>query len=275
MSVSFKNFSFFKNNKLFYNWYGEEPAQEDPPGTPPPKTFTQDEVNKIVQERVKKEKAEKEKLTSELRTLQQNANLTKEEKESLASRIEQLENESLTAQEIAAKKQKQLTEEYESKIKQFETTSNSWKNKFEETLINQALVSAAATNEAYDTEQITMMFRGNTSVKEILSEDGKPTGSFIPVMKIKGLNKDGKTWEDLELPVDEAVSKLKKDNKYPNLFKSQLNPGTGQHPGGNGKNSSNNNMPDPSKYNSSEEFNKAYQEWRNNYNLDGSSIKKV
>lgn len=235
----------------------------------------QKHIDGLINKRFAKVKKEKETLIAELNTIKQSANLTKEEREQLASRVDELESSILTEQEKAAKEKGKLEKEYKTKLDMTSSERDTWKRRYEDSTIERALTDAAVKHKAANAAQIRMMFRGVTSLVEEKGEDGKPVGSYTPIMKFQGLGEDGKTITDFEMPVEQALKKIKDDGLNANLFEHSGTPGTGGKPGGGsysgGKDPG--KMPVPSDYANSDDFGAAYQKWRDNYNPDGTKKK--
>ena len=257
---------------------GEGEGAGDPPAGDPPasgeKTFTQKDLDAHIAKRLKKERTDKEKLISELNTLKQSSSLTAQERETLASRVEELENSVLSEQEKAVKQRQQVEQKYTTTVKTLEGERDTWRSRFENSTIERALTDAAVEHEAENPAQIRMMLRGLAKLTEVTGEDGKPTGNFTPTVKITGYAEDGKTLQELDLPISEAIAKLRKDGIHANLFKHKGTPGTGTLPtGGTGKSGSSDDMPTPGNFKSQAEFSKAWQKWRDTHNLDGSKRK--
>ncbi len=127
------------------------------------KTFTQDELDRIVADRVAREQRKFDKKL-------QGVNLD-EAKELLQKREEA---------ELEAQKQRG---EFDSILKQTvekkDAEIQSYKRKLQETLIDGALTSSASRNNAVDTAQVTALLKSNTRLAEdgtveVLDQNGTP-----------------------------------------------------------------------------------------------------
>lgn len=198
-------------------------------GTPEPteKTFTQAQVDDIVQKRLSRNKAEADKQAAELKNLKETARLTTEEKESLQLQIDDLQTRYMTKEELAAKEKKELEQNLTQKLEAATGESNTWKNRYETSTINRALTDAAVSAEALVPAQIVALLKDNTRLVEELSEDGSKTGNLVPQTKIKGVDSEGNP-VDLDLPCMEAVKQMKELATNANLFKSGKTGGVGQ-----------------------------------------------
>lgn len=242
---------------------------------PPEKKFSQEEVDKIVNKRFAKEKEEKEKLIGQLKSIQDSASLTAAEKESLAHQIDELQASIRTKEETAAVQLKTVEQKYQNEVKNLSTERDTWKNRFSVSTIRRSLTDAAVSADAEETSQIVMMFESQTRLEEVKGSDGKPTGEYITMMRFQGIDPETKKPAMLDMPPTEALQHMRENGLHKNLFRHGAKPGTGTNPGGGGKPGK-----DPSKepvledYASREEFAKAYQRWRDDYNLDGTPKNK-
>lgn len=230
--------------------------------------MTQEQIDHIVQKRVAKKDQElkdiKEKNQSmhqQLESLRESKSLTQKQKEEIAKQMSDLEKTFLTEQEQAAKKEKEIQQSFEKEKTQIQTERDLWQQRYTSAEINRELLSAAASTGAENELQIVQMFTGATRLVETTDDSGKPTGSFQSVTKILGKNEEG-TVVEMELPTSEAITRLKTDGLNKNLFKHNQNHGTGSRVENTGGVKST-EMPDPNDYGSPEEFQKAYQAYRN------------
>lgn len=232
-------------------------------------------VDKIINERFKKERTEKEKLLGQLNTLKESAGLTAKERDDLMSQIDVLETSMLTKDEQAAKQKTELEKKHQQQLTKATEETSLWQKRFTDSLIERALTDAAVSTDAANPTQLRLMFRGSTRLVEGKDEaTGKPNGSFVPHMSFIGLNEDNEQ-VSMELPVDEAIKKLKDDGLNANLFKHGATGGTGHPPSkGQGGSRDPSAMPRPEDFKTDAEYGKAYQDWRDSYNLDGTARKK-
>lgn len=214
---------------------GEEPSgdglknPEQKQGDGAGKSFTQDDVNRLLAESKREHQAKFQSLSSELQKIQSTVKLTAEEKEQLAIQVETLKKTFMTEAELkeqaARRKETELKEQSLAQANE----AKAWKERYSRSTIHSALADAAAKNDAYNTQQLVTLLRENTSLEEAISDDGKPTGEFN-VKVNKTIVKDGKN-VSLTLTPDDAIKALKEDPSYANLFKGT---GTGGHGGGKG-----------------------------------------
>lgn len=203
---------------------------QNPP--PAPKTFTQEQLDKIVQDRVKKLQDSNKNAITELETLRSKAQLTQQERDELEGRIENMKNEHLTKDELAAKERQKLEKQYKEETEKLTKQAATWQARFTESTILRSITDASVTNDAFDPEQVAAILRPNTSLLEVL-EDGKPTGNFAAKVKFADVDKDGKP-VTLELEVPQAVKRMKELDRFKNLFKDTSSGGLGARNTGGG-----------------------------------------
>jgi hypothetical protein len=219
--------------RTYYEDEGDQGAGDG--GTPPePKTFTQEQLDKIIGERLKKTKLEQDKLLGQLTTLQKNQNLSVEEKATLQQHIDDLTSSLSTKEEIAAKEKKELEQKHAKDLDAKSKEAEAWRSRFTTSTIERALIDAAVEHKAVRPQQLVDLLGTKTRLVEEFV-DGRSTGRFIPQIKFEGRDKDGKSVL-LDLPVKDAVKQMKEEvDTYGNLFLSDATGGVGQTttPGGN------------------------------------------
>lgn len=197
------------------------------------KTFTQDDLNRILADEKRKTKTQLEKAHSELDALRSKSNLTAQEREELEQRMQSMQSEFMTKEELLKqdkdKKEKQFKQELELRT----TEAATWKTRFANASITRAITDAAVKHQAFNPTQIVALIKEQTHLTEVLGEDGKPTGEFAVKAKVTK-KKDGKTIT-LDLDVADAVKELTEQDDFANLFKGTGTGGGGTRNSGGGK----------------------------------------
>lgn len=194
---------------------------------PPGKTITQDELNTIL---AKERKATQTKLEQ----MQENLNLTDEQKKTVEAQLEEFKVASMTEKEKAARQLQKLQEESETKFKAVSEDRDLWKNRYNDSIIDTDLTNASVTEEAFNPVQIKAILKPISRTVEVVGEDGKPTGTFTTKIKIKTIGTDKKPVE-LDLTPVEAVKHLKEQKEFANLFKGTQVSGLGLQNGSDAK----------------------------------------
>jgi predicted RNase H-like nuclease (RuvC/YqgF family) len=217
------------------------------------KTFTQEQVNKMLAEDRRKHKAQVDKHVTELEQLKKSKSLSDNERQNLTSKIEELQNSVLTKEQRAQKEQEKLKKDLEQTTQQLTADRDGWKERFHTTQIKQAITSEAAAHKAFDSDALIAILGPNTRLVEVQDDAGNPTGEFVPKTKFK--DKDPKEGKDvvLDMTVPEVVARMKEIPKYGYLFETTAaaGVGAGRQAGGRG------GEVDPSTMTTSQ-----YREWR-------------
>jgi hypothetical protein len=207
----------------------QDPNSNPEGGDPNKKTFTQDELNKILANDRRKNEEKAKKIIAELETIKQSKNLTEQEQAALSKRIEELNDQLLTKEQLAKKDREKLQKDYDSKLTNVTTERDTWKARFERALIINAIHKASEEHEAYDTSQIIGLVQAQMSPRVVqeMDESGAPKDIFTP--RVKLLDKDSKTGAEvtLDLTISEAVKRMKERPENFNLFKATINGGLG------------------------------------------------
>lgn len=217
---------------------GDPPAGDAPPPPPPApsKMFTQEELNKILAEDKKKWEQNNQKLVDELKAIQQKATLTAQERAALSDRLEKIQSEMLSKEELARREKEKLQREAEAKEKTLQGELNSWRTRYNDELIMRGLLDASSDPEhpAISPEPIAAMLRPLASVTEEIGADGQPTGRYVAKVKFTDVDKSGAP-VTLDLSPKEAVKRMSEQEKYFHLFKGKGVGGSGSGNTGGGK----------------------------------------
>jgi hypothetical protein len=204
---------------------GDAGKTPDPKGQ---KMLTQADFNKALAEDRRKHQEQTKKALAEVDALRSKARLTQEERDDLDKRYQDMQNQLLTKEELAAQEKAKLRKEHETKLKEVSSDRDSWKDRFTNASIRREITDAAAKNDAYNPSQIVALLQSKTRLVEERDNDGNPTGRFKPEIQFEDTDKEGKP-VTLTLTPEKAVERMKELPESMNLFK-----GTGV--GGLGKN---------------------------------------
>lgn len=190
------------------------------------KKFSQDDVNKFVAEERRKAQTQTQKAIEELEAIKAKADMTQQERADLETRLETMKNELLSKEDLAKKEIEKSKKTHETEVARLNMELGTWKDRYTESTIQRSIADAAAEQGAYHSEQITAILRNNTRLVEVLGEDNKPNGSFVPKVKFSDEDDKGNTIT-LELDVPAAVKRMKGIERYQNLFKGDGTGGAG------------------------------------------------
>ncbi len=189
------------------------------------KLFTQDELNSHM-------KKEREKYQATLEKLQREG-LTPEMKQDLESKIQELQDQGKTAEQLAKEAQDRINKDWEKKYKKSTEEGAHWKNQYEAYRTQTEIMKAAHDEEAFNPSQIYEIIRASSRLQEVIGPDGKGTGEYVTRVKMKGQDEDGKPVE-LDLDPTAAIKRMKEMEVHYNLFRSGKSNGVGSYNAGGG-----------------------------------------
>lgn len=202
-----------------------EKLPKDPPGNTgnaqDTKTFTQDELNKILAEDKRKHQEKYQQLEISYKELLQNQNLTKEDRDKLQSRLEDAQKMQRSKEQQIEHDRKKAEEQYQTELKTAEEKASFWESLFKKETVARSLQDAAAASDAFNPTQIVGLLRQYTELKDV---DGKLT----PMVEFPDIDeKTGEEISTLRTPL-EAVKRMRELPKlWGNLFKSNVVSGVG------------------------------------------------
>ena len=183
------------------------------------KTFTQEQVNTMMAKEKREHETRTQKALGELKALQTRANLTTKERSDLESRVEQMQNELLTKEQLATKEKEKSTKAHEKVVEDITVDRDAWKERFTQSTILRSIQDAAIENGAVSPDQIVRMLGSDTRLVEEM-KDGAATGKLVPQIKMDDVDKDGKP-VTLDLVINEAVKRMSDMEQHGNLFRAE------------------------------------------------------
>jgi len=219
----------FKRKHFFYeapiDGGGGEP---NPNPNPAPVMITQEKANSLLAEQKRASKANLSKVTAELETLKNHVSLTTEEKTALQLRIDEINAESLSKEELAKKKADEIAKKTQAEHLQLTEEAKNWKSKFFNAEIAKEIAIRSEEEGALHSSQIADLISHKIEVKT----DDKGNSTFV----INNGEKD--------LSIAEHIKSMRENvDSYGNLFKTDKTSGTGsQAPSANSNLSNFDNM---------------------------------
>ena len=231
-------------------------------------TLTQEKLNSMMAENRRTVTKQNEKLLGELNVLKEQATMTSQEREDLEGRLEKLQEQSMTQEEIVKRNSKKAQVTHAKELEKLTKERDSWQNNYSTERINRAILDAATVAKVEVPEQILDILVPKTYLGEVLNEAGQPTGDYEPLVKFVDVDDDGKPTM-LTLKPEDALKRMKElPERFGNLF---TNPGTGgfgstNGPGiSGGRNVTVDSLKDPA----------AYMKWRKeNPGVDPTTLMK-
>jgi hypothetical protein len=210
--------------------YGDEGGTG---GTTPPESkveekpgakFTQDDVNKFVAEERRKLQKQNTELATQLETVKQNANLTAQEREDLQQRIEALQSQFMTKEELAKSEFDKQQKKSKADLEAATGEARKWQGAFSTLFVTNEIRKASADNNAFSGEQMVDYLLPRAELAQQVDDSGKPTGGFVAVVPFTD-EKEGKT---LKMPIGDAMKKMRElPDRYGNFFKGEGVSGSG------------------------------------------------
>jgi hypothetical protein len=193
------------------------------------KTFTQDDVNRIVAaDRRKLEEALK-KTEKQYQELLASQSLTEQERKALQANLEMVQGQLRSKEEQLLLEKKQVEEAYAGKLQEMEKKATHFETMYRDSTIERALQDAAVKHEAWSPSQVVSLLRGQTKMlEETDPKTGKLTGKYKPVVEMQALNTTTGEMETKAYTPDDAVRKMKDTpDIWGNLFRSGVVSGIG------------------------------------------------
>lgn len=240
----------------------ETPVEGEPTGGSN-RSFSQQDVDKIVVSRVKKLKEQLQTTETQYERLLKNQNLSVQERNELQTELESVQGQLRTREEQARYEAKKRETEFKTTLDTTKAEAEQYRSLFENQTRDNAIMAAASQHDAYNPEQFTSILGPRTKIVEEVNEHGEKTGRLVPRVEVQVVGDDGTTSTELR-PVEDAVAQMKDEpEKYGNLFRSNVASGIGE---GSNPSASNGRPLDPSKV-SDEEYFKNRDAYKQQYGI--------
>ena len=192
-----------------------------------PKVFTQDDVNRFLSEDRRKHVQKLEQLEGAYKDALANQNLSKEQREQLESKLEDLQKTFRSREQQLEHDKKELEERYGKEVKDWEAKATKLEQKYKQTVIDRALQDAAVVNDAFNISQIVALLRPMTVMVEKTDDQGQSTGEASPWVDLTDIDIEGNPIITRKTP-EAAVKRMKElTSLFGNLFKSNVVSGIG------------------------------------------------
>jgi murein L,D-transpeptidase YcbB/YkuD len=140
------------------------------------KLFDQEAVNKLLAEERRKYQTQQQNMLNELKALKTKSRLTDEERRELDGRLEKMQAEFMTKEELAKREREKEEKKYKSDLEKLSNDVQKWQGLFTETSIKTAITGSAIKNKAYNPAQVIAILRPSTALEEAVDGEGNPTG---------------------------------------------------------------------------------------------------
>jgi hypothetical protein len=189
-----------------------------PPAAPKAKTYSQEDMDKLLGEERRKGNEAARAAMSELEALKPKLNMTKQERDEMDARIKELNTRLMTNEEIAAQEQAKLRKAHEDTVAELTSKAEKWQRQFTDAAIERSITDAAVVHDAYNPSQVVSLLRTKTRLVPKLDSEGNATGQFEPMVQLDAPGADGEI-KSLELSPGEAVKRMRDMDGSLNLFK--------------------------------------------------------
>lgn len=218
--------------RLYFKFFRYVATDNDPEA---PKTYTEEEVKKLVETETGKVKVERAATVKQLEDLKKAQGLSAKEKGDLQARIDELQNLNLSKEEQARLQGERLQTEYQQKEETLKGEVSHWQSQYAGYRIENEIFRSASEGKAYSPQQMVDFLRPKTKLIERKEQvEGKEIVRYEPIVQFADRDKDGKPVE-LMLTIGDAIKRMKElPEQFGNLFKSEANGGTGLMNGGPG-----------------------------------------
>jgi len=196
-------------------------------GGKPARTFSQEEVDRIVVKRNKAVKAQLEQAERRYEQLLENKSLTEQQREELQGELQTLQSQLRTREQQTAHEAKKRQEQFEKQLTETKSQAEYFKNLFESSTRERAILDAAVQHDAYNPDQFINILGPRTKVVEEVNEQGEKTGRLVPRVAVTTKGEDGTPTEVLKAPA-EAIEEMKEQAEFGNLFRSNVAKGIGE-----------------------------------------------
>jgi len=146
--------------------------------------------------------------------------------------VEKLRQASMTAEERAQENAKKVISEHEKKAKNAIDEANTWRGRFETSIIKNDILSSFGDVKLCNPNQVAILFEaeGKAKPSEIVDSEGKPTNEFEARVKLV-LEDDRGQPETVEGTPKELFGRWIKLDRNSHHVMNDLPPGSGARPG--------------------------------------------
>ena len=190
------------------------------------KTFTQDDVNRIVSKEKAEAKRQMQKRIAELEKFKSTAKLSQEELKTLETQIGDMQKQIETKEEQVKREREISAKKHQRELQGLTEERDSWKNRYTQSIIQRSLTDAAVSANAFNPEQVVAILRPNTEVVEEVDQDGKTTGRYKAQTSYNTVDEKGQPITVVEDPA-KIVKRMMDTEECMNLFKSDKAGGLG------------------------------------------------
>ena len=196
--------------------------------------FSQEDLDRVLAEDRRKHQQTVVKIQSTLEETLNSKNLTAQERDQLAQRLEEAQRANETAAQTAAREKKQAEEAAKKDVAEAEKTAKTWQEKFKQQLIESRLNEAVSDPDLFQPSQVKMLLKGaGVELQQVRDDKGQMTDQFeVVVNNFEDRTEAGEPCITHGLSPVAAVKRMKvlKD-VYGNMVRSSIVSGVGSGSG--------------------------------------------
>jgi len=193
------------------------------------KSFTQDDVNKMLAEDRRKHQAQLKTMETRLQEVLSSKNLTEAERKALQENLSAVQGQLRSKEAQAALEKQELEQSYQVKLTDAEKKATTWESLYRDSTVQRSLQDAGIKNDAFSPGQIVTLLKPMTKMMEEMDPTTKrPNGHYKVMVEMPDV--DPKTGEQVMMTrtPEEAVKRMKElPEQYGNLFKAGVVSGIG------------------------------------------------
>lgn len=203
------------------NKEGENKEGENKEG----RTFTQAEVDKMITNRTKNMKAQLQAAERNYESVLSQSNLTEEQRATLENDLKNVQAQMRSKEQNLLAEKEKLSKKAAEELRLAAEQRDHYKNLFETSTIDRAIIDAASRNDGHDPTQFIPFLRSSAKLVPELDAEGNKTGNYVPVVEARVKDEKGVSQLVLQTP-EEAIKSMQ--TTHPNLFKSNVARGINQ-----------------------------------------------
>lgn len=193
------------------------------------KSFSQDDVNRIMAEDKRKHQVQLQKVEQQLTELAKSKTLTDQERSTLKENLDAIAGQLRTKEQQAQLEKRQMEEAHALKMSEADQKAHAWEALYRDSTVDRSLQDAAVKHEAFNTGQIVTQLKPWTRLIEVMDDKtGKGTSKYQVVVEMPDV--DPTTGQPVPFTgtPEEAVKRMKEmPDQWGNLFKSGVVSGIG------------------------------------------------
>ena len=141
--------------------------------------FSLAEVYKFMAGNKKALQTKNAELIYELESLKKSGNMSSEQKRGLEDRIENLQDELMTKEELTSKNQDKASKAHQKELTTLTDERDTWQKRYTNETIDRSIIDASMSNKAVNAQQIVAILRPTTTLQPVTA-DGEDTGVLAP-----------------------------------------------------------------------------------------------